>query len=337
MDADRLIRSEPPRASRSKPRIGFQNSNDIPVVDITNNQDESFVPNGDTFFQASLLMARGRGIKYMRSGGLTAARNRVWAEREKRLMRAGGADEGWTNTGLTKSIARSGVIRYVDEDTSTGGSSKYMTPNSNMAVGAKEQQHLWRAWALVGYAHAAIAVAIAAVIVWGLFMFAWGVRADVGRKFHGRVGIAEERVRECQESWIHNGCDAVQSSKESTAPALRKMCEAWDRCAQQRKMAWMEGYSASIWAEVLAETVNAFAAKISSSSMAVVIISGIAVACLLSITSWRALDRRASDASASWANASSSSVQTQRQRNLSSFKNSPQVVRRLSFSHKSPH
>eukprot|EP00172_Hildenbrandia_rubra_P000161 Plantae.Rhodophyta-Hildenbrandia_rubra.ctg10721.p2 GENE.Plantae.Rhodophyta-Hildenbrandia_rubra.ctg10721~~Plantae.Rhodophyta-Hildenbrandia_rubra.ctg10721.p2 ORF type:complete len:336 (-),score=58.73 Plantae.Rhodophyta-Hildenbrandia_rubra.ctg10721:1604-2611(-) len=332
MDA-RLIRSEPPRArvrhlwDSSEPS---ESQSDVPVVDLTDN-DEPYVQEARNLFPESALraatMVRGRGVKYMmKSAGLSVLRRKVLAERERRLMRAN-AEWDEQNRSLRKGNSGDSAEESVVEIDQGFGNERFVDVH---AVG-EGHRHVWRAWAMVGYAHAAIAVAIAAVVVWCLVMFAWGMRADVARKFRGRVDVAEEKVRQCQDMWRNNGCDVLDVNGHKVMPALRDMCKTWDRCIQGARWVWMEGYSASIWAEVVAETVNAFAGKISSSSVMVTLILGGLIATLLSIASWGVMHKRIADASSS-----QDITSAPNQYQSSPIRTSPRIIRRLSFSEKSP-
>ncbi len=126
--------------------------------------------------------------------------------------------------------------------------------------------HLSRAYAVAGYAQAVLCVVVSAVIVAFLTSFARGLLSDVSRKTRERASGAIRSAALCRLNHAENGCSL---SPSTLTPALKALCEDWRGCMDREASAQADAVSATVWAEAVAETFNAFAERISSTSVAI--------------------------------------------------------------------
>lgn len=126
--------------------------------------------------------------------------------------------------------------------------------------------HLSRAYAVAGYAQAVLCVVVSAVIVTFLSSFARGLLSDVSRKTRERASGAIRSAALCRLNYAENGC---ASATNTLTPALKSLCEDWKSCMARESSAKADAVSATVWAEAVAETFNAFAERISSTSVAI--------------------------------------------------------------------
>lgn len=127
--------------------------------------------------------------------------------------------------------------------------------------------HLTRAHAIIAYANAALCAVLSAVLFAFIVLFARGMLADVWRKARLREHTILTEAAQCHTHIQDNGCEAA--TLHLLKPALREMCAEWMRCTARAQYAKLDANSATIWAESLAETINAFTEGISTVSILV--------------------------------------------------------------------
>lgn len=137
--------------------------------------------------------------------------------------------------------------------------------------------HLSRAYAVAGYAQAALCVVVSAVLVAFIVSFARGMLADVNRKTRHRASGAVRAADLCRRNFNENRCAAAEAAELVHTPALAALCVDWKDCFARADFAERDALSATVWAEAVAETFNAFAERISSTSVVI----GLTVAILL--------------------------------------------------------
>lgn len=156
--------------------------------------------------------------------------------------------------------------------------------------------HISVAYALAGYAQAALCIVMSCALAWGVIHFAWGVWGDVTRKTRLREESIIAKALECAANHVKNGCTVGEDGLVTHAtPALATLCREWDVCEKRGRFASADAVSASVWSETFAEVVNSFADKISSTSVVIALSVAIVVAFLMSSAAFGFMHRRLVD------------------------------------------
>lgn len=153
--------------------------------------------------------------------------------------------------------------------------------------------HLSRAYAVAGYAQAALCVVVAAVLVAFITSFARGLLADVARKTRQRAGDSVRAAAICARNFKENSCATVNA--DDLTPALKNLCLEWQECIARGDSAEKDAISATVWAEAAAETVNAFAERISSTSIVIGLMVAVVLAFFMSSAAFGFMHRRLVD------------------------------------------
>lgn len=151
--------------------------------------------------------------------------------------------------------------------------------------------HLSRAYAMAGYAQAALCVVVSAVLVAFIISFSRGMLADVSRKIRHRAGDAVRSSVECRRKFDENGC----ASAHRLTPSLAGLCSEWNECIAMGGFAERDAVSATVWAEAVAETFNAFAERISSTSVVIGITCSVILLFFMSSAAFGFMHRRLVD------------------------------------------
>jgi hypothetical protein len=241
----------------------------LPVVDLTN---VSELP-----FGAMRVSSRN-------PSAFTAATRRIYSRRERTYNRADPAVVTERLDTVTDA-ADDGVLACSVEH-----------PARTRAL-----NHLSSAYAITAYSHAALSVTLAAVAVWAIIAFAHALSGDVSRKTRGRAEMLGSAAAECVRNMLRNDCAghaaiaASTGSSPSYSPALDSLCLEWTLCAGRAAHATIDARSASVWAEALAETIDAFASRISSGMLVLGVCITVLGTFALSLTAFGYLHRRLAD------------------------------------------
>ena len=157
----------------------------------------------------------------------------------------------------------------------------------------KALTHLSRAYAVAGYAQAALCVVFSAVLVAFVLSFARGFLSDISRKTRARAGDSVRAASICAQHYQENMCATLDRSK--LTPAMSNMCLEWQECVDRGTLASQDAVSATVWAEAAAEAVNAFAEKISSTTILVGLISCVVLTFFMSSAAFGFMHRRLID------------------------------------------
>lgn len=152
--------------------------------------------------------------------------------------------------------------------------------------------HLSRAYAVAGYAQALLCVVVSAVLVAFILSFARGLLSDVSRKTRARASVSVQQAAVCRRNFAENGCGLSSVERSS---ALKDLCAQWNACIEREGTARQDAVSATVWAEAAAETVNAFANRISSTSIAIGLILAIVLLFFMSSAAFGFMHRRLVD------------------------------------------
>lgn len=125
--------------------------------------------------------------------------------------------------------------------------------------------HLSRAYAVAGYAQATLCFVSCFCLCVFIVSFSRGLYSDVTRKTRLRATDGRRTAIACRTNYSENRC---YGATEQT-PALKSLCQEWKACMLREEHADVEAPSATVWAEAVAETFNAFTDRISSTTMAI--------------------------------------------------------------------
>ena len=156
-------------------------------------------------------------------------------------------------------------------------------------------RHVSRAYALAAYAHAGLLTLLAVLFALAAFFFSRAIAGDILRKTRVRVDDIVTNAMQCARNLQSNGCVVDGDLVTHTTPALEALCTKWLACERRARYAWSDAASASIWAETLAETINSFMDRISSTSVLVAVFGGTCAVFLCSSAAFGFLHRRAVD------------------------------------------
>lgn len=150
------------------------------------------------------------------------------------------------------------------------------TPHSYLRDRASA--HVSVAYACAGYAHAALCIVVCialGLLVGGLGRGVWG---DVKRKIRVREDEMTMEALECSRKRTENGCQVDQDgSVKHVTPALEGLCKRWVMCEKRGGFVREDAWSATVWAETLAEMLNAFAERITSTGVVLAVVGGVVV------------------------------------------------------------
>lgn len=164
---------------------------------------------------------------------------------------------------------------------------EHAAPTQNPAL-----SHLSRACAAAGYAQSTLIVTVSLCLALFFLHFASALLADVRRKTRLRADDLSTEARECAAEWRRNACEDTAGHH---TPALVTLCEKWAACERRGAFAGTDALSASLWAETLAEVVNAFADRISSTSVVLTILAAVGLVFCMSTAAFGYLHRRLFD------------------------------------------
>lgn len=153
--------------------------------------------------------------------------------------------------------------------------------------------HLSRAYAVAGYAQALLCVIVSSVLAAFILSFARGLLSDVSRKTRARAGASVAQAAVCRRNFAENACGVRGASGQSAA--VRELCAGWGACIERARSAGEDAVSATVWAEAAAETVNAFANRISSTSIAIGLTAAVVVMFFMSSAAFGFMHRRLVD------------------------------------------
>ncbi len=152
--------------------------------------------------------------------------------------------------------------------------------------------HLSRAYAVAGYAQAALCVVVSAVLVAFIISFARGLLSDVSRKTRVRASVSVREAALCRRNFAENRCANINVG---LTPALKDMCAEWKDCIARGETATQDAVSATVWAEAAAETINAFAERISSTSIVIGLAAAVVLLFFMSSAAFGFMHRRLVD------------------------------------------
>lgn len=159
--------------------------------------------------------------------------------------------------------------------------------------------HISYAYACAGYAHAALCIIVSLALAALVFSFAKSLYADVIRKTRIRADDIAIRAAECYLSRLKNDC--IMSDDGATThhptPALDTLCKKWLACERRGKHANADAYSASVWAETAAETINSFAERIHSTAVVISVLVVVIVLFIMSSAAFGFMHVRVADTS----------------------------------------
>lgn len=124
------------------------------------------------------------------------------------------------------------------------------------------------AMTIAAIAHVAVCCVVAVVAVAGLGGFALALWGDVSRKTRARAARFVSAAEACVRDWEGNGCSA---SVPGRTTVLEDLCRGWAECIERGKFAEADAVSGTVWAEAVAEVVNAFANSVNSWSAVVAV------------------------------------------------------------------
>lgn len=137
-----------------------------------------------------------------------------------------------------------------------------------------------------------MSLALAALVV----AFAKGLYSDVARKTRIRADELAIQAAECYLSRVRNDCIfAKDGSAYHPTPALDTLCKKWVACERRGKHADRDAYSASVWGETMAETINSFAQRISSTAVVFAVLVVVVVLFFVSSAAFGYMHRRVAD------------------------------------------
>lgn len=156
--------------------------------------------------------------------------------------------------------------------------------------------HISLAYACAGYAHAALCVVVSLSLAALIIAFARGLYSDVARKTRVRADELAIQAAECYLSRLKNDCIiAEDGTAHHPTPALDNLCKKWFACERRGKHADRDAYSASVWAETVAETINSFAHRISSTAVVFAVLVVVVVLFVVSSAAFGYMHRRVTD------------------------------------------
>lgn len=116
------------------------------------------------------------------------------------------------------------------------------------------------------------------------------------RKTRVRADELAIQAAECYLSRVKNDCIvADDGSAHHPTPALDTLCKKWVACERRGKYADRDAYSASVWAETMAETINSFAQRISSTAVVIAMLLMVIVLFVVSSAAFGYMHRRVAD------------------------------------------
>lgn len=133
-------------------------------------------------------------------------------------------------------------------------------------------------------AYVAVCCVVSAVAIVSVVGFARAVWADVSRKTRARAVRFTADAATCARDWEGNGCGVDLPSRTTV---LEGLCREWAACVEGGKFSEVDAMSGTVWAEAIAEILNAFANSVNSWSAVVavgvaVVVLGLAGNCALS-------------------------------------------------------
>lgn len=155
--------------------------------------------------------------------------------------------------------------------------------------------HVSRAYAAVGYTHAFLAVIVSLLFAALLLAVARAVASDVSRKTRDRAADFLASAAECSASIRQNNCIVDGDHVSHRSYEMAALCKKWVSCARRGKYADSDARSAKVWAETLADIVNTFTERLSTTTILVTALLLFVVACLFSSTAFNFLHRRVVD------------------------------------------
>jgi hypothetical protein len=226
--------------------------------------DESPPPSPPTVVDLTVPGAarmRVPGARHPRA--FTPATRRVYARRERAYDRA------------VPGVVLERIDTMSEEPAGTANpDERYGRAQQQDPARARALAHLATAYAITAYTHAALNIALTAVAAWAAVAFARALAGDISRKTRARAGRLALDAAECARDMVRNDCAGMAHRPHS--PAIELLCHQWETCVQRGDYARTDALSGTVWAETLAETVNAFSSQISSGTAIVV--------CILALT-----------------------------------------------------
>ena len=119
---------------------------------------------------------------------------------------------------------------------------------------------------LSGYIQLFLNLCIVLSIFWAVIRFILMLKNDVDSRIQRLVSAEQMKLKKCERDYIQNNCDP-----EVRVPALEALCEQWSECMRNSELVDINNYtsmSAKLWAQTLAEVINAFSKEISIRSLA---------------------------------------------------------------------
>ncbi|CCC70882.1 hypothetical protein NCAS_0F03980 [Naumovozyma castellii] len=102
---------------------------------------------------------------------------------------------------------------------------------------------------------------VVTVILFFAYQFVTLVKKDVDFKLQRKLVENDYRIQRCEENYVRNQCEP-----ELRVPALEELCNEWFHCMQEKEetpKGTVVHISTTLWAQTLAEVVNAFIEPIS--------------------------------------------------------------------------
>lgn len=132
----------------------------------------------------------------------------------------------------------------------------------------ERQQHWSHPSLLAAYAQLIANTALASAALYLGVRFILLVNRDVDEKLRKKAAVAVSTALECKRHYEANRCEPGQR-----APALEQQCSEWFECKNKVHDTQDSQHSALLWAETLAEIINAFLKPISIKSLLILLVS----------------------------------------------------------------
>ena len=161
---------------------------------------------------------------------------------------------------LTRRVANQNEI----EGTSAGRDEQGRAPPHRVSTGEAPLLHSPNV--LSGYIQLFLNLCIVLSIFWAVIRFVLMLKNDVDSRIQRLISAEQMKSKKCERDYIQNNCDPGVR-----VPALEALCEQWSECMHNNELLDINNYtsmSAKLWAQTLAEVINAFSKEISIRSLA---------------------------------------------------------------------
>ncbi|CCD23660.1 Brr6p NDAI_0B06290 [Naumovozyma dairenensis CBS 421] len=118
------------------------------------------------------------------------------------------------------------------------------------------------------YFQLAFNVLVASITLFLFIKFLYMVNRDVDSKVQMLILSDIYKIEKCKHDYEMNQCDL-----KTRVPALEDQCNEWFHCFQPNSTVNVTGSSSILWAQTLAEVVNAFVEPISIRTLLVLLLS----------------------------------------------------------------